>query len=108
MSWEGYCQTLCEKGHLREHDEMGCEYVFGGPNSHEKCEECGAPLVAVAIVDTTNECDGYEGDYENHVDENCSNCSSKLKLEILTPAKTHTCECGNVHEVEEETYRLLK
>jgi len=81
MSYEGYQQCLCAKGHYRAFDAF-----FELEES--KCS-CGAPIVFVHQVDQTN-------------DEGVA-----LTFECDKPAVTETCPCcGNVKVLEEETFKI--
>ena len=88
MSYEGYEQHICAKGHRFDTD---CGHMFD--HREDKCH-CGAKSVFCNSVDDTN-CISFgiipESEWE------------KLQL---TPAKQQTCNLGHVHVVEEATYRV--
>lgn len=50
MSFEGYCITVCQHGHLLEEP-----YDYGGDDHAEVCPVCGAPWVWSYTVDLTND-----------------------------------------------------
>ncbi len=92
MSYEGYEQVLCRKGHYHIFD------AFDEPDYKEwKCPDCGEPVAWTNGVDTTNV--GYEGippDGEGFVE-----------LEEVTAAVTCKCDkCGHIHEVHPPTYKI--
>lgn len=83
MSWEGFYQALCEKGH---------EYQIDGldDGNDGKCP-CGAECVFWNLVDQTND-DGAK-DY--------------LALVEKEPATLCTCEgCGNRHLLTRATFHI--
>ena len=83
MSWEGYAQLICEKGHYWQGD---ADWWDGPPPS---CS-CGAQTVWWNIVDDTN-CDAW----------------GKVDIKVKTPAKGCTCkECGRTHTAVETTYEV--
>ena len=83
MSYEGYTQSLCEKGHLS---------CFDCWDDQEKCR-CGEKIVWRNNVDQTN------GDGEEFVID--------MSKYVKTPRKTETCQCcGAVKVLEEETYSI--
>jgi len=55
MSFEGYFQTVCARGHL---NEPPYDYNFGGLNPEDSHCDCGAMLIWVNRVDDTN-CDEW-------------------------------------------------
>lgn len=84
MSYEGYCQVLCENGHQRIFDLVD-------PGLDWRCPEkdCGKPMVWWNMVDQTN---GSFG-----IDENGNEIriDGYIELQILENPKT--CEhCGNL------------
>lgn len=87
MSFEGYYQTLCSKGHLSCFDIWG----FGYENSISeiKCR-CGEGMVFSHLVDETN----GEGE--------------RYPFEINTPAKIEICNLGHTHVITEVTYKIPK
>lgn len=96
MSWEGYTETLCENGHFCVHDELGCMYESSemeNGDPHKNCMDCGGPIQALAIVDVTNGCDGFEGSggYKTHQNEKCSSCRDKLRIEKTGASDEHGC-----------------
>ena len=92
MSWEGFYQALCEKGHEYQIDA----YDYG----NGKCP-CGAECVFWNLVDQTNG-DGAE-DYLALVEKEpatfctCEGCGNR---HLLTRATFHIPEEGKGHRVE--------
>jgi hypothetical protein len=88
VSYEGYEQALCEKGHYHEFDcrdnitEFVCDAVFDD-------KPCGSKIKTVNDVDETN-CDGY----------------GHRKRILLTEATYQVCNLGGKHLVSEATYKL--
>jgi hypothetical protein len=82
MSYEGYEQHLCVRGHR-----------FDVPCSYEAVCPCGAPSVWVNPVDDTN-CD------ETGVIPAADWAKFRLTDEVVK-----TCDLGFQHVVEEATYR---
>lgn len=89
MSYEGYVQAICAKGHQRAWDAFY--------HGLERCQ-CGADIVFTNEVDQTNGC------YENSEKPGTCVCG-KIEFDIKEPQQTHTCSCGNVHVVKEATYK---
>jgi hypothetical protein len=85
MSWEGYYQHLCEKGHYWS---KCAEYT----EEDITCSICGSHVVWTNTVDTTN--GSFEG--RKRIDGYI-----KLKVEKETKCK----ECGHTLEV---TYKIPK
>jgi hypothetical protein len=86
MSWEGFYQQLCKKGH---YTSQSAEYQ----DSDIKCSLCGEKIVWVNTVDTTNgshegnkRIDGY---VDLKVDKNtkCKECGHTLELTYKIPGK---------------------
>jgi hypothetical protein len=83
MSYEGYTQLLCSKGHLWHAD-------CSADTEKEVCPTCKSPIVWSNSVDQTN-CDehGY------------------IELEIDKPSVICKCnKCGIEHTVEPPTYKI--
>ena len=92
MSFEGYYQVICEKGHL---STEGLDFY----EDTWKCPYCESKCAWTNIVDTTN------GSY----DEKGRRIDGYKKLKIKKPAKKCKCEkCGNEHIVEVATYEMPK
>ena len=84
MSYEGYEQCLCVKGHLYIGQDL---YDFSDP-----CPVCQSPAVWVNCVDDTNcESYGYIPDF------------SSLRIK---EAQVETCNLGHVHLVSPAIYRV--
>ncbi len=112
MSWEGYDQVLCEKGHHKtvqlgymddpnywgpvKHNEPDVAPLYCGP--HWKCS-CGAEAIWHNQVDTTNGSFEYDGEEEIRID-------GYIELESDLGAKWHECSCGNRHVVAEATFKV--
>jgi len=95
MSYEGYYQTLCEKGHLGP--DIPCQYSVEREQDIIKgytCTEwvdgkpCGASLTWVNSVDDTN-CDSQGYHF----------------MEQLTEQVTKTCDLGHEHVWTAATYK---
>lgn len=87
MSYEGYEQYLCAKGHLRIVD---CNMDDDSP-----CD-CGEPMVWHNSVDTTN------GSFDDEGDQ-IDGC---VDLEV---EEKHVCicsSCGNEHHMEPIQYKI--
>jgi hypothetical protein len=89
MSWEGYYQCICKKGH----------YFVAAPNygfdDDEACAHCESPAVFTNVVDETN-CDSVG---EIPLEE-----LAKFKI---ADAVTETCpHCANVKLIEPEHFRV--
>lgn len=83
MSYEGYVQMLCIKGH-----NWNVDCYMEGDN--ETCPVCKAPPVWRNSVDQTN-CDEY----------------GYVKLEVDVPAVICKCDkCGIEHTVEPVRYKI--
>ena len=85
MSFEGYFQFICAKGHYFQES-----YTYGDKDEPNEClcPFCNSPVKWWNLVNDTN-CDnkGY------------------IELEEDTPRKLETCkECGHTKVIEEATY----
>ena len=86
MSYEGYVQRLCAKGHYHTTD---C-YT---EDEADRCPDCGSPFVFRNGVNQTND------DGERFV----------MKFEVDTPAVTTTCKCcGHTKVLEPIRYKIPK
>lgn len=76
MSYEGYTQALCEKGH---------QYNVGQYQEDDGCPYCGAKTAWSHEVDQTNGCyyDDEETENAKH-QENCPACPLKLEVKEAT------------------------
>jgi hypothetical protein len=91
MSYEGYEQYLCAKGHY------WCADCHDDPGD---CETCGGPAVWSNSVDVTN------GSYET-IDGKEKRIDGHVELEVAAEAITNTCHCcGHVKMLEEERYKI--
>lgn len=86
MSYEGYSQFLCSKGHYWTKD---CYSVHG----NELCPICGERFVWENMVDETNGCyensiriDGYVA-LEEKNKKVCEHCNSILEITYKIPKK---------------------
>jgi hypothetical protein len=85
MSWEGYYQQLCKKGH---YTSKSAEYQ----EEDEQCRICGEKIVWVNTVDTTNgsfddegnQIDGYI-ELEEKERKVCEHCKSILEILYKIP-----------------------
>lgn len=87
MSWEGYSQNFCVKGHFFE----GTAGYDGTP---KVCEFCNSKIAITNIVDDTN-----------------CNSVNKLNPEILKSwmildQKIQSCDLGHSHVVSEAVYKV--
>jgi hypothetical protein len=93
MSFEGYNQLLCKKGHyfnLDVYEDRDIEDI--------KCSFCGENVAWYNIVDVTN--GSFDG--KERID-------GYINLKVKTKAKICTCsKCSNVHVVENATYKIPK
>src|SRR6185436_1115387 len=108
MSYEGYVQVLCTQGHLNEYDYLDWEEIrdrpevtyniVGGTRTYQKvvwsCPDCKSPVAFVNHVDTTNGTDYDTGE------------GVGMKFEVISPAKTETCNLGITHLIEEARYKI--
>jgi DNA-directed RNA polymerase subunit RPC12/RpoP len=92
MSFEGFYQVLCEKGHQYTLD------VYGDPKPEKsKCVVCGGKANWWNLVDTTN---GSWDDKGKRID-------GLIKLRVNTKAKKKTCPyCGYTRVVKVATYKI--
>lgn len=82
MSYEGYYQLICEKGHYFTVD---C-YMH---HPHMACPLCGKSVAWWNIVDTTND----EG--------------KPVELEVILPQLSRTCPtCGQLQVIKLATYKI--
>lgn len=88
MSFEGYHQKLCRKGHYFTEDAETTLYV----GETEKCPTCGEKFVWNNLVDVTN------GSYEGSI-----RIDKYIALEI--DKETKCKECGHTLEI---TYKIPK
>ena len=89
MSFEGYYQILCKKGHQLTADLGFIEKIW-------RCPFCKEKLAWSHIVDLTN--GSYEG--RKRIDD-------YIRLKIAQKAKTCKCnKCGNVHIIEPVRYQI--
>lgn len=90
MSFEGYYQILCERGHLHRRDAYDWPW---GPSHTWTCDSLvdGKPCRALVawdnLVDDTN-CDAY----------------GKIEVVEMSPRVTKTCDLGHVHTWSEATF----
>jgi hypothetical protein len=90
MSFEGYYQVLCEKGHLHHRDCYGWSDVSAQAwvcDSLVDGKPCGASIGWDNLVDDTN-CDAY----------------GKVEMVEMTARITKTCDLGHVHTWTESTF----
>jgi nucleoside-specific outer membrane channel protein Tsx len=93
MSFEGYYQVICEKGHTYNKNVYEVHDW-----AEEKCVFCKSKIAWFNTVDLTNgsfigskRIDGY------------------IELKIDKPTKECECEkCGNIHTTEPATYKIPK
>jgi hypothetical protein len=102
MSFEGYYQILCERGHA---DSRDCYEGFD--EKSWKCPDCGSGCAWWHIVDQTNgELCGCEQE------DGCEWCDNGridgyVELEELSPHLFKVCpECGMTKVVEPAVYKI--
>lgn len=87
MSYEGYYQVICEKGHLSSIPDPEVRTTV------PKCD-CGCEVVWWNPVDQTN------GDDVGFIPEDV------WKNFLASPEKTEVCNLGHQHVISEATYRV--
>lgn len=93
MSYEGYTQILCEKGHYDSQDAYS-----GYDRKIWKCTVCGSKTAWENMVDTTN--GSYEG--KKRID-------GHITLKFKNPPVMCICDkCGDKHVKEQATYKIPK
>lgn len=81
MSYEGYVQSLCAKGH----------YSIADCWEDPKCDDCDSPIVWTNSVDQTNDDDvGY----------------IEMDFWILEKALNEVCNLGHYHQVRPAIYKI--
>lgn len=85
MSWEGYLQCLCAKGH----------YFIADPYTVETCPHCASPAAFNNVVDDTN-CDSVGEIPLEELD----------KFKIAEATTTICTQCTHVHMVEPARFRV--
>lgn len=97
MSYEGYENLLCEKGHSHIYDCYGYVDIYEW--------ECPVCKKEKGIV---SKCVWYTCvDQTNGEDEELGTFPGYVELEIDKPAKMEKCDkCGHEHLIEEETYKI--
>jgi hypothetical protein len=94
MSYEGYTQALCVKGHQNSIDQY---------EERETCHVCQEALVWFHQVDLTNGC--MCSDTDNRTGYECP--AHRMKLEELKPADYKTCPtCHREEMVSPPTYKI--
>lgn len=87
MSFSGYYQLLCERGHYSEVDCYTREFC----RDMTDCPHCSAPIVWDHLVDTTNDA-GFD---------------QQIDLEEIVPELVDVCdECGHETIVEPARYKI--
>jgi len=98
MSFEGYYQVLCDKGHYTEID---CNLSI--QDETWECEKCRSGLAWHNLVNTTN--GSYDVDSEG--DETETRIDGYVDLEIAFQ-KTGICSCCGEEHVCELRYKIPK
>lgn len=95
MSYEGFSQFLCKKGHTWNVDCLELDYLELG--EYPKCPVCGEPYLWENIVDVTN---GSWDDDGNRIDGYIE-LKQKIKRSGICSAcgKEHVCEV--IYEIPE-------
>lgn len=95
MSYEGYDQFLCKKGHYWTND---VEVNWDGGNEKEKCPICGEEAVWENQVNITN------GSYDD--DGNRIDGFVDLKIEKCTQGICSKCKkphvCGTIYKIPKD------
>lgn len=93
MSWEGYGQALCEKGH---------QYFFDAYDSEAECTICRSNMAWSYMVDLTNGCDEDCG-------EGAKCYAHPIPLTLKNDAEFHTCPtCQHKEILTHPTYEIPK
>lgn len=93
MSWEGYTQKICAKGH-HNIEKQYTELHY--------CPDCGAVFVWENVVDQTNGCE-YDSNGSHKTDCQCGFAPVKCK----TQSESCTCNnCGLRHR-KEKSYDIF-
>lgn len=96
MSFEGYWQNICPKGHYFE-----TEIDYGGFGGEDLCPICNVAPAETHLVDLTNGCDRKEDLHG----EPCS-CGRRYP-EQITPATIETCDhCHHSRETSPALFRF--
>jgi hypothetical protein len=91
MSYEGYTQYLCEKGHLTTLD---CH------SDLDLCA-CNSKMAWINQVDETNGCEATTQEHKSG--KRCPSCGY-VELKLEKPLNTCRCVCGNEHLKEWPVY----
>jgi len=101
MSWEGYYQVLCKKGHLFSADPYTCD-MYDSAHHHTPLCPCGEPAVWYNSVDTTN---GSFGEDDHGHEVRIDGYIPDDAFVLLTPAEYCTCDkCQHRHMTIMPTY----
>lgn len=113
MSYEGYSQYICKKGHYFTRDAYDdMDYDDHGPYlKYPKCPYCGEDVVWRNGVDQTNCCGGVANCAYELSEEEIQECKYNglgfIELEEDCPAVICQCDkCGNEHKLEPPTYKI--
>ena len=92
MSYEGYTQVLCAKGHAHTFDALDDSHrntnIAGLSQEAAVCQYCGSSFV-----------------FRHEVDE--TNCEPDPYLfEIDVPAVLETCNLGHIHVIEPPRFKI--
>ena len=95
MSFEGYYQQLCKKGHYTTVDAIGYE------DEDDNCKICGEKIVWWNLVDVTNGIFDYSFDKDNY------RCQVRIDgyIELKEKSKDVCDKCGAVSSL---TYHIPK
>ncbi len=89
MSYEGYTQNICEKGHLTTTEDLPWQ-----SDDSVTCEICQSEIVFRNSVDDTN-CDSVGVIPDHH-----------LNRLLLSDDVTKVCDLGHTHVIEHRAYRV--
>ena len=94
MSYEGYQQCICERGHYYTVNSGNFLAGFATDEEYQKCfacPHCSAPPV-----------------WENPVDETNCDAVGTIQIErfMIARARYETCNLGHTHLVEQPRYRV--
>jgi hypothetical protein len=103
MSYKGFTQFLCSKGHTWHVDSnahFGVNDPWCTPQIGNVCDTCGDLPVWRNEVDQTN------GFFERGPSGIGERIDGFVVLEVLTKPVYCTCACGDKHQKDEATFKL--
>lgn len=103
MSYEGYDQLICKKGHYWIQDSVMRFCSADSDVANQKCPSCKEVVVWYNAVDLTNGCEPIDTNNKKH-DDNCQ--CGVVGVEILDEAQLCVCKCGDRHYVTIPTFKI--